>query len=286
MPLYKPSELRTFLDGLGVFAKKSLSQNFLIDANILQKIVALGNIDKDDLILEIGPGPGALTESLLQTKASILAVEKDPIFAKELLRLQTEHLQLTVFEDDILKFPIENVLEKHLKKGKKAKLIANLPYHLTTPILAKVIPMHSYFSTIIVMVQEEVAKRFVAHPGNADYSSFTVFLNFYSTPVYGFKVSRKCFYPVPKVDSAVVVLNLKEAPNINTEAFFKLTRTAFGQRRKMMRASLSSLYSSKDIMEALEKLGKNPLSRPEELSLNEFLALFELLSSCYLNIHK
>ena len=135
--------------------------------------------------------------------------------------------------------------------------------------------MRETFSTLILMVQEEVARRFVALPKTSEYSSFTVFLNFYSHPSYGFTVGRKCFFPVPKVDSAIVILNLKEPPKLSQEDdFFVLTRTAFKQRRKMMRGSLRDLYPPERIQEVLKSINQNPQARPEELSLNEFLKLF------------
>lgn len=273
MPLYKPSELRSFLTSIGAGAKKSLSQNFLIDGNILDKIVAAADVKEGDLILEIGPGPGALTEALLEAKADVIAVEKDRAFAAALGRLQSESSHLQVFQEDILDFSFE----EHLAK-KKTKLIANLPYHLTTPILQRVIPLHNIFSTIVIMVQDEVAKRMCALPGSEDYSSISVFLNIYATVKYGFKVGRNCFYPSPKVDSAIVILQLKNPPNIDLDAFFKLTRSAFQQRRKMLKVSLKPLYDPEAVMQALKKMGLDPLSRPETLSCDQFLTLF---NSCY-----
>lgn len=273
-----PSELRQFLASLGVDAKKSLSQNFLIDANILRKIVQEANVQADDCILEIGPGPGALTDCLLKQGATVIAVEKDRLFASHLDRLEHSKDQLHVFEADILHFPIEETIKKHLKCEKKAKVVANLPYQLTSPILAKLAPMHEILSSVTVMVQEEVARRICAKPNTSDYSSLTVFLQFYSNPQYGFQVSRNCFYPAPNVTSAIVTLQLK-APALdnNQEQFFLLVRTAFQHRRKMLKASIRELYSSEKVMSALTSIGLDPQSRPENLSLDHFLQLFKLL---------
>jgi len=278
MPIYKPTELHQFLEELGVRPKKGMSQNFLIDGNILRKIVATAKLSPGDLVVEIGSGPGSLTEELLRSGAHVIAVEKDPIFAQALSRLKTDDNCLDIFCDDIMTFPLESVVAAKLKPGQKAKVIANLPYHLTTPIIAKLITMRNCFSTLILMVQEEVARRFVAPPKTSEYSSFTVFLNFYSQPSYAFTVGRQCFYPSPKVDSAIVTLTLKEPPQIqNEDDFFVMTRTAFKQRRKMMRGSLRDIYPS-DVMEAaLKSIGQNPLARPEELSLDDFLKLFAVL---------
>lgn len=276
MPIYKPSELHQFLERLGIHPKKFLSQNFLIDRNILQKIAATAQIAPNDLILEIGPGPGSLTEELLHQQARIIAVEKDHVLAKELA--SKPNPQLEVFCDDILEFPIEKTVSERLKGPEKAKVIANLPYNLTTPIIVQLVPMHHLFSSLILMVQEEVARRFVALPNTPDYSSFTVFLNFYSQPRYAFKVSSGCFYPKPNVESAIVVLDLKPPPQVsNTEDFFKLTRTAFKQRRKMLRSSLRDIYAPAAIETALQAIDLDARSRPEDLSLPKFLQFFEHL---------
>jgi 16S rRNA (adenine1518-N6/adenine1519-N6)-dimethyltransferase len=278
MPIYKPSELHQFLEGLGVHPKKGLSQNFLIDGNILRKIASTAHVEPGDVVLEVGPGPGSLTEELLGRGAQVIAVEKDPVFANALSRLAPPSGLLNIHCDDIMTFPVEKVLSSLLPEGKKAKVIANLPYHLTTPIIALLVEQRHLFSTLVLMVQEEVARRFVALPKTSAYSSFTVFLNFFSKPHYAFTVNRQCFYPSPKVDSAIVVLELKEPPPVaNREAFFKMTRTAFQHRRKMLRSSLKELYPSEKIEAVLQEIGKSPLARPEELTLDEFLKLFSLL---------
>lgn len=281
MGIYKPSELRLFLEEMGLSPRKGLSQNFLIDGNILRKIVTSSNVQPDDVILEIGPGPGSLTQMLLETEAHVIAVEKDEGFAKALDRLQTPTGQLSSFCQDIMDFPIEEEVTKKLKPGQKAKVIANLPYHLTTPIITRLSSLHHLFSSITVMVQEEVARRMTAQPSTSQYSSLTVFLDFYTTPKYAFTVSHHCFYPAPKVDSAVVHLEL-HAPPLNEEesaTFFQITRTSFEHRRKMLRASLKEFYSPQKIEECLKRIGQDPLARPENLSLDEFLKLHAELRS-------
>jgi len=281
MGIYKPSELRLFLNELGIAPKKGMSQNFLIDGNIVRKIVTTAHVGPGDVILEIGPGPGCLTEELLNAGAQVIAVEKDYVLAQALQRLQTEDHRLHVFCEDFLLFALEKHLKQILPTGKKAKVIANLPYHLTTPILALLVRHHSIISSLTVMVQEEVGRRMTARPDTSEYSSFTVFLKFYSEPKYDFNVSRQCFYPVPNVDSGIVSLHLKPPvlPLEKEEAFFKITRTAFEHRRKMMRASLKSLYAPDAIMTGLQAIGQDPLARPEALSLEEFIQLYELLNT-------
>lgn len=280
MPIYKPSELHEFLDGLGIGPKKGLSQNFLIDGNILRKIAETAQVIPGDIVVEIGSGPGSLTEELLKGGAHVVAIEKDTILANALERLKTDGRHLDIYNDDILTFPLEDILTPLLRGGRKAKVIANLPYHLTTPIIVHLIRMRHLFSSLILMVQDEVARRFVALPKTSAYSSFTVFLNFYSKPHYDFTVSRHCFYPSPKVNSAIVSIELKEPPQVSDEdAFFVMTRTSFGHRRKMLRGSLRELYSPASIEAALIGIEKNPQARPEELSLEEFIKLFEILNN-------
>lgn len=280
MPIYKPSELRDFLESLGIAPKKGLSQNFLIDGNILRKIIATADVKPGDLVVEVGPGPGSLTEQLLQAGAHVIAVEKDTILAGALERLRTGDRKLDIYCDDIMTFPMDRILAPYIAQGRKAKVIANLPYHLTTPIIAELAPRNDLFTSLTLMVQEEVARRFVAKPKTPAYGSFTVFLNFYTHPKYGFTVKNTCFYPSPSVSSAIVVFDLKEPPKVSSEeAFFLMTRTAFKQRRKMMRGSLRDLYTTDDVEKALMAIGQPNTARPEELSLEEFLKLFKLLNT-------
>ena len=211
--------------------------------------------------------------------AQVLAVEKDPILAEALQRLKQKHKQFNVHCEDILKFALEESVSQKLKQDQRAKVIANLPYHLTTPIMTLLVPKHHLFSSVVVMVQEEVARRYVAKPGTKDYSSLTVFLNYYSSPRYGFRVSRHCFFPQPKVESAMIKCDLRPPPHVsNEDHFFKMVRTGFGQRRKMLRSSLKLLYLPRHVESGLEEVGKSPQSRPEELSLQQFISLFEILA--------
>lgn len=278
MPLYRPRELLQFLESIGAAPKKGLSQNFLIDGNILKNTIKAADIQPGDLALEVGPGPGALTEMLLDEGASVIAVEQDRAFATALHRLQPKEGQiLTVFHQDALQFDAENEIRKRLPPPQKAVLIANLPYHITTPLLARFAPLHHCISSLIIMVQEEVARRICASASTSEYGSLTVFVNFFAQPHYCFKVSKNCFFPPPKVDSAVVRLDLRPAPDINEELFFQLTRTAFNHRRKMLRSSLHTIYPPQAVEKALVDMDKSKESRPEDLSCSEFLALFHLL---------
>jgi 16S rRNA (adenine1518-N6/adenine1519-N6)-dimethyltransferase len=276
MKIYKPSELHPFLRERGMHAKRGLSQNFLIDGNIIQKIADTASVSKSDQILEIGPGPGALTQALLERGAFVTAVEMDSSFAEALQRLQTGDRRLEVICEDILKFPLLDFLQKHMGKF---KVVANLPYHITTPILALLLPHHRQIESLTLMVQKEFADRMIGEKGTADYSSFTVFLQFYAEVVKSFTVSPHCFYPRPKVYSSVVHCKL-HAPLLetNVDRFFQLTRTAFGKRRKMMRSSLKDLYEANQIELALTQIGHPITARPEELNVDEFILLYDLLN--------
>lgn len=279
MPIYKPTELLEFLEKQGLSPRKGLSQNFLIDGNILRKIVKTAKVEPGDVVLEIGPGPGSLTEMLLEAGACVIAVERDSGLARALERLKSQNRDLHPYCEDIMEFPLAATLKAFLKGDQKAKVIANLPYHLTTPIIAMLVPMHELLSSLTLMVQHEVAERFVAKPGTSTYSSFTVFLNYYCHPRYAFPVSRNCFFPPPKIQSAVVQLDLIPCPKgIDEKVFFLMTRTAFEHRRKMLRASLKELYKPADIENALIALEIDPKARPERLSLEQFLALFTHLN--------
>ena len=274
--LYKPSQLRVFLEEIGAKAKKSLSQNFLIDGNVLRKIADSAHVQKGDYVLEIGPGPGALTEHLLERGCHVLAVEKDPLFATHLGRFQTEDHRLEVFNGDFFDFPIQ---EKLQAKKKTFKVVANLPYHITTPVLTTLLPLYKEINSITIMIQKEVAKRVIASPGTSDYGSLTLFVEFYSKASYEFTVSPKCFYPAPKVESAVVHMRVSKPALLDPSLLFQLTRKGFGQRRKMLRVSLRELFTPHKIEEGLEKIGHLPTARAEMLSLRDFIRLTELLSN-------
>lgn len=277
---YKPSELHALLNAYGITAKKKFSQNFLIDLNILKKIISIAEVQAEDIILEIGPGPGALTQTLLDRKAQVIAVEVDHQFAHALSRLQDKDHSLEIIENDVLKLPLEDLCEEKARLPKKIKVVANLPYHITTPILVRLLPLCHCIESLTVMVQKEFAERMTAPVGTAAYSSFTLFLQFYSDVKLCFTISPSCFYPPPKVHSAIVHCKLHEPPlrQEDVDGFFKMTRTAFQQRRKMLRSSLKSLYPVPFLDKAIQDMGINPKVRPEELSLDQFLTLFRLLS--------
>lgn len=272
MPIYKPTELIAFLASLGISPKKTLSQNFLIDGNIIQKILKEAQINENDLIIEIGSGPGCLTEAILEKGAEVLAVEKDTVLAKALERLN-KNGRLKIYCQDVLEFDFS------ILKGKMGiKILGNLPYHIATAILIKLMIYYPLIASLTVMVQEELARRFTALPKTKAYGSLTIFLKFYADVKYAFKVSRNSFFPAPSVDSAIVTFQLKEPEKgIDQEKFFQMTRKAFETRRKTLKNSLKKLYTLENIDKALVDLKISPLSRAEELSYDQFLCLFKLL---------
>jgi len=266
MPISSPSELMLFLESIGARPKKSLSQNFLIDQNIVKKIVHCCALKKNESVLEIGPGPGAVTEELINAGAQVTAVEKDRAFAKALKRFEC----VKVVEGDILDFCLDD-----LPSG--TKVVSNLPYHLTSPILTRLLPKYPLFSTLTLMMQKEVATRLLAPSGTKMYGSLTVFANFYADITDSFLVKASCFYPRPKVDSMVLTFKLKPHPQVaSVDGFFELVHTMFQQRRKMIRASLGRRYG-KQVLEQIEASGISPEARPEQLSLEQLLQLNETL---------
>ena len=278
MSISRPKELYRFLTEHQLQAKKTSSQNFLIDGNILRKIVKEADLSEKDLAIEIGPGPGALTETLLQTGCKVWAIERDRKLATLLQRLCEDTNKLHIHCCDFLQFPLEEALQKEGSTSSHVKVVANLPYHITTPILAKLLPLTNHLSDLIVMVQKEVALRLTAQKGTKDYSSFTLFVQFFSEVSYCFTVKPSCFYPRPSVESAIVHFRLRPPPPVkNPSLLFTVIHAAFQKRRKMMRASLKELAPSSFVEETLKQMGLSPLSRPEELSLQQFIFLTDQL---------
>lgn len=216
---------------------------------------------------------GALTEALLNAGAHVVAVEKDDVLAENLKKLQTPDHRLTVYNADITKIALDTIV-----KG-KAKVVSNLPFHITTPIMALLLERYDLFIKLVVMVQEEVARRYQARPHGEDYNAFTVLMNFYGHVDDVFRVSKHCFYPAPAIDAAVMTLSLHEPPYVQDHAaFFAFVKEAFCHRRKSLKASLKKQYPPATISHALESMHKSPNTRPEELSLTEFLSLFHKIS--------
>lgn len=278
--LYSPKYVREIIDRYGFQFSKSLGQNFLIDGNILNNMTEAGGISQEDLVLEIGPGIGTLTEELALKAKKVVAVEID----KNLLPILDDTLEaydnVKIIHGDILEIDVDKLIEEEFHGG-PVKVVANLPYYITTPIIARLIEEDLNISTILVMIQKEVAERIIAGPDTKDYGSLTVFINFYSQPEIVLQVPKTVFMPQPRVDSAVVRLDLKkDLPDINRETFFKVVRSAFGKRRKTILNSLSTGELNLDreiIRNSLEEAGIPLNYRAENLKIEDFIKISEIL---------
>ena len=258
------TELCSFLREKQIAPRKSLSQNFLVDRNVADKIVRTADIQPGDLVLEIGSGPGMLTRALLDQGARLIAVEKDHVWAEALPRLQTADGRLTVHCEDILEFPLPS---------EPFKVVANLPYHITAPILIKLCEHLPQMISATVMMQLEVAERLI----DLQQSSLSIFIEFFGTASLKFRVAPTCFFPQPSVDSAILRIDSRPPPAVAQEPFFKLVRTAFQQKRKMLSSSLQKLYSAAAVQQALAKIGVRIDARPHMLSLNQWVELLNSL---------
>mgnify|MGYP000977335385 CR=1 FL=1 len=256
---------------------KTLGQNFLTDINIIKKIVDAGEVNQEDLVLEIGPGIGAMTVELAKRAGKVVAVEID----KHLIPALEENLahldNVNLVHGDIMKVDIHALIGDWA--GPK-KVISNLPYYITTPIVMMLLEGDINWDTLVFMVQKEVALRMAATPGSKDYSALSVAVRYYSEPKMAFTVSKNCFIPKPDVDSAVVRLKKREldfVQDIPKEFFFQVVRASFGQRRKTLLNALGLqpwLNGGKErLKEILNKLGIKETVRAEELSLETFAAL-------------
>ncbi|CAK7087244.1 16S rRNA (adenine(1518)-N(6)/adenine(1519)-N(6))-dimethyltransferase RsmA [Tissierella sp.] len=278
--LYSPKYVKEILERYGFKFSKSLGQNFLIDGNIVRKIVDEGDITSEDYIIEIGPGMGTLTEELALRAKKVVAIEIDDTLLPILDETLGKYDNVEIIHGDVLKIDIEKLIEEKLS-GSPVKVVANLPYYVTTPIIAKLIEDNLNLQSIIVMVQKEVAERMEAGPGGKEYGSLSVFVNFYSKPEIVVKVPKTVFMPQPKIDSAVIKLEIKkELPDVDKDKFFKIVKAAFSKRRKTILNSLSTYgfnIEKETIKEALEKLNINVNTRAENLSVEDFIKISKTL---------
>lgn len=249
--------------------KKKFGQNFLLDQNILNNIVALGNITKETLVIEIGVGAAALTKKLSEKAKIVVGYEIDTTLKEPLSLILDDYNNIDIIYDDFLNRDIKSDIKKY--NYKNIMVVANLPYYITTPIITKFIEEKIDVEKIIVMVQNEVADRFSAIPGTKSYNSLTIFLNYYFDIKKAFIVSRNVFYPKPNVDSAVVVFERKnkKIKVKNEDMFFKLVRDAFVQKRKTIKNNLKG-YNLKKIEKILNSYGKDINCRAENITINEF----------------
>ncbi len=276
--LYSPKIMKEILDRHGFEFSKKLGQNFLIDGNIINKIVDAAGLDQNTGVIEIGPGFGTLTQGLCSAAGKVVAIEIDQSLKPvHLDTLGYENLKIVY--DDFMNIDVNKLIEDEFK-GMKVKLVANLPYYITTPIIMKVLEEKIKINGLTVMVQKEVAQRLSAKPGTKEYGAISLAVEYRATAKISLIVPSTVFMPRPKVDSAVITIDVLEKPPVfveNEKLLFTVIRAAFGQRRKTIHNSLSSnLHIEKEsIREAIVRAGIDPGIRAEQLTIYDFTKLVE-----------
>ena len=274
---------RAILDRYGLRPRKGFGQNFLVDPSVPRAIVADAGVGSDDCVLEIGPGIGSMTQFLAESAKTVVAVELDkgllPVLADTLM----DYRNVYVVQGDILKTDIAALAQAY-NEGQPFRVVANLPYYITTPILMELLSRHAPVSSLTVMMQKEVAERLTAEPGTAAYGALTLAVSYRCSVTYCRTVPASCFFPRPQVDSAVVRLDVLPLPRVqvkNEDFLFHITRCAFGQRRKTL---VNCLYnqgglnrSKAELAQVLVSLGLDENVRGETLDLNTFAALADAL---------
>ena len=265
-----------------VFQKK-FGQNFLIDTHVLDKIIRSAEIGKDDFVLEIGPGMGTMTQYLACAAGQVTAVEIDRALIPILEDTLDGYDNVTVINDDVLKVDLVKLAEEK-NGGKPIKVVANLPYYITTPIIMGLFENHVPLKSITVMVQKEVADRMQVGPGTKDYGALSLAVQYYAKPYLVANVPPNCFMPRPKVGSAVIRLERYDKPPVEVrdeKLMFKIIRASFNQRRKTLANGLKNSpeldFTKEEIEAAIETLGKGPSIRGEALTLEEFARLADAL---------
>ena len=263
-------------------AKKKFGQNFLIDSHVLEGIVEAAGVTDDDLVLEIGPGIGSLTQYLAEAAGKVVAVEIDKTLLPVLADTLSEYDNVTVINEDILKVDLDEIVSEN--GGRPIKVVANLPYYITTPIIMKLFESRARIESITVMVQKEVADRMAAGPGGKDYGSLSLAVGYYAKAVTVMDVPPSSFIPQPNVGSAVVNLSRYTEPRVKVQdekRLFEIVRTAFNQRRKPLSNSLSNNpslgVSRQEVADALLKMGVDEKARGEILTLEQFAELSDIL---------
>ena len=264
--------------------QKKFGQNFLIDTHVLDKIIAAAEITKDDFVLEIGPGIGTMTQYLAQAAGKVAAVEIDKALIPILGDTLSAYDHVMIINEDVLKVDIQKLVEEE-NGGRPVKVVANLPYYITTPIIMGLFEKHVPIESITVMVQKEVADRMQVGPGTKDYGALSLAVQYYASPYIVANVPPNCFMPRPKVGSAVIRLTTYDNPPVEVDdekLMFRIIRASFNQRRKTLANGLKNaadLDIPKELIaESIESLGHGPSVRGEALTLEEFAALSNYIS--------
>ena len=266
-----PAQIKEIMKENDLIFHKGLGQNFLFDSHYLESIADSGKVTKEDTIIEVGPGLGVLTTRLAERAKKVIAVEIDQNLVPVLKKLTADYDNIEIINEDIMKADVNALIDGE----ESVKVVANLPYYITTPIIMKLLEGKYNIKSITVMIQKEVAERFVAKEGTKDYGAITLSINYYTNPKITLTVPPSAFIPPPKVHSSVITLECKE-PDVqvnDAEKMFKIIKAAFNQRRKTLVNALSSNlsnYSKEHIKETIVALGHNESVRGETLSLKEF----------------
>lgn len=274
-----PSSTKEIINKYSFAFQKKFGQNFLIDSNVLESIIRGAEITKDDFVLEIGPGIGTMTQYLCEAARQVVAVEIDKMLIPILEDTLSEYDNVEVINQDVLKVDIKSLAEEK-NNGKPIKVVANLPYYITTPIIMGLFESGVPIDSITIMVQKEVADRMQTGPGSKDYGALSLAVQYYATAKVILNVSATCFMPRPNVDSAVIKLTRYKEPTVNVadeKLMFKIIRASFNQRRKTLVNGLKNSpelsFSKEQIVKAIEKIGKPETIRGEALTLEEFAEL-------------
>ena len=278
-------ETKFIMKKYGIKANKNLGQNFLVDENIVNQIVEKSQIDNEDLVIEIGPGLGTLTQKLLEKAGKVISVELDTNMIKILQERFKLYPNFELIHSDILKLNLKEIIykEKDNKKIKKAKIVANLPYYITTPIIMKLLEEKLDLETITVMVQKEVADRLTVIPGNKNTGAITYSVYYYSEAESIIDVNKDSFIPKPEVDSKVIQFKIRKLPAVETnneKEMFKIIKNTFTQKRKTLINALvnTNIVENKQIgLNILNKLNIKDNIRAEELTLEDFAKITELI---------
>ena len=282
--LGNPTNTVVILNKYGFNFQKKFGQNFLIDSNILEKIVREAGVTKEDMVLEIGPGIGTMTQYLCENARKVVAVEIDknliPILENDTL---SEYDNVRVINEDILKVDINKLVQEE-NNGNPIKVVANLPYYITTPIIMGLFESHVPIESITIMVQKEVADRMQVGPGTKDYGALSLAVQYYAKPEVVAVVPASCFMPRPNVDSAVIRLTRHKNVPVdvkNEQLMFKIIRASFNQRRKTLQNSINNSpelnIPKEKVVSALENMKLSPTVRGEALTLSQFAELANLL---------
>lgn len=286
MKLYSPATINEIKNKYGIKPIKSLGQNFIIDKNIIDKIIEKSMIGKGDLVIEIGPGIGVLTAAAAEKASKVIAIEIDKKLIPILEETLSEYNNIEIINNDIMKINFREILEQNKEingqRIKGVKILGNLPYYITTPIIMKILEDRVVADSITVMLQKEVADRIKAKPGSKIYGALSVAVQYYCNVVHVANVSKEVFVPRPKVDSSVIRLDLrKEKPFLlnDENIFFAVVKAGFGQRRKTLLNSLTGIYglTKDEIASIIESSGIDPGRRAETLQLKEFAVLANMI---------